>query len=257
MRRRALLAVVAGSVLLAACGQPQVVVRAEIESPDPEGEGTMTVPLRDKVVTLLPYDRDLIFDSLAAAAAEPEPEIPDTLLEKRDEVAEAQRQWREAEAQWNAIRDRMKQITTQMEGLNRGERRYRELFQEFDQLENRVQRAERDVDRSFQRFDSLQQTILQQSEELRIRREQWADEAFAEVGEAMERKLRDTGRKEFMDTTNANGVVRFRVPKGQWWVHARHELAYDELYWNVPVEVQADSVLVILNRENAEARPNL
>jgi hypothetical protein len=40
------------------------------------------------------------------------------------------------------------------------------------------------------------------------------------------------------DTTSAQGVARFTgVKPGQWWVNARYERQFDELYWNVPVEV--------------------
>ena len=45
---------------------------------------------------------------------------------------------------------------------------------------------------------------------------------------------------------------------GNWWVHARQELPYSELYWNVPISVETgDPLQVRLTRENAQVRPKL
>jgi hypothetical protein len=60
------------------------------------------------------------------------------------------------------------------------------------------------------------------------------------------------------DTTNAAGVVRLRPRSGNWWLYARFELPYQELYWNIPVEVsRGDPIEIRLTRENAEVRPKL
>ena len=45
---------------------------------------------------------------------------------------------------------------------------------------------------------------------------------------------------------------------GVYWVHARYELAYMELYWNVMVTVvKGEPHQVRLTRENAEERIKL
>jgi hypothetical protein len=47
------------------------------------------------------------------------------------------------------------------------------------------------------------------------------------------------------------------VPIGTWWVHARHELPFTELYWNIQIDVQrGEPVQITLNRANAQVRPN-
>lgn len=60
----------------AACGSdPKVVVQASLE---PGG-----APVRDLPVQLLPYDRQAILDSLGRAYDEPEPELPQEVLQRQ------------------------------------------------------------------------------------------------------------------------------------------------------------------------------
>jgi hypothetical protein len=258
MKRVNLLLSGAVVLLAAACGPATAVVTAELEVDNPEGEGTVVRSLAGLEIQLLPFNRDVIFDSLAAAAPTPEPPIPDSLLQAQERVAEAQTEWRNAEAEWQAARDRLQQITDQMEGLSRGEARYVALYREFQDLEGRMNVAERRMNQAFDRFNELQQATIQQAEEIRLRRDNWADETFAGVTELMVVRLRESGREVFIDTTNADGAVSFEVAPGQWWVYARHELPFNELYWNVPVNLpRGEPFQMRLTRENAEVRPNL
>lgn len=248
----------AGCVALAACSPGQAVVTAEIEVPDPETGGTTTRQLSDLEIQLLPYDRDQVFDSLEAAFPDPEPEIPDSLLAAREEVAQAQREWRQLESRWNTLRDTLQSISDEMSQYNRGESRYVTLFREFQELEGELNSVEEQVDDAFQRFDSLQQGIIQQSEALGAEREEWANRAFADAFDVIQRKIDEAGREPQVDTTGADGTVTFSAPPGEWWVHARYELSYSELYWNEPVTLERGTPLEVrLTRENAEQRPNL
>ena len=43
--------------------------------------------------------------------------------------------------------------------------------------------------------------------------------------------------------TDAQGIARFNVPEGRGWVYGRYTLPYEELYWNVPLELTGDSTL--------------
>ena len=97
------------------------------------------------------------------------------------------------------------------------------------------------------------------AEEIKLLREQWADEAFADVGVIMAARLQASGRDILYDTTDASGVADgFEVKQGEWWILARYELPYMELYWNVPVTVLGqDPVQVRLTRGNATVRPKL
>jgi hypothetical protein len=258
MRRGTTLLAALGALAVAACGPAQAVVLAEIDLDNPEGEGTVTRPIGDLPVTLLPFDRDLIFDSLTAAASSPEPEIPADLLDAQTRVAALQSEWREADTQWGAGRDRLQEINRELQGVSRGSPQYRLLFGEFQEQETRVNAAERVKDQAFARFTALQDSIIGRAAEVRVVRDNWADEAFADYGEIQLAKIRASGRQVVADTTDANGVAQMAVPPGEWWVYARYDLPYEELYWNVRVQIdKGDPVEIRLNRANAQLRPKL
>jgi hypothetical protein len=87
--------------LAAACGtDPKVVVRASLT---PGGE-----PIADLPVQLLPYDREELLDSLANAADDPEPALPQEVLQQQQELAAESASVRQkgdtAVARWNAQR---------------------------------------------------------------------------------------------------------------------------------------------------------
>jgi len=258
MKRFTVLVAAIGSLALAACGPGQAVVTAQIQVNNPEGQGTVTQALSDLEVQLLPYDRDEIFDSLEAAYPEPQPPIPDSLLAARDSVAAAERTWRESEARWNTLRDTLQSISDEMKKYNRGEARYVQLFRQFNDLDDELQRVKDTMDQSFARFDSLQKGIIARSEEVKAERDQWADKAFADAFDVMEAKADEVGKEPVVDTTDANGTVTFQADPGQWWVYARYELPYTELYWNVPITIdRGDPTQLQLTRDNAEERQSL
>ncbi|MGD2069308.1 MAG: hypothetical protein PVI57_11590 [Gemmatimonadota bacterium] len=255
MKRFILSSVALGVVGLAACTPSEVVVTAEIEQA-PEGGAT---PLENVIIELIPFDRDQVFDSLAAEAATPEPEIPAELVAAREEIAQARTEWQTLESRWNTLRDTLQSISDALEQYNRGEARYVTLYQDFQDMESEYNRVDRQVEGAFERYDSLSKASLEQSERVRIQRQNWADEAFAEVGDVFEAHLRASGRDLLADTTSADGIARFSgMGDGDWWVHARFETPNAELYWNVPISVPKGEVLEVrLTRDNAEERPNL
>jgi hypothetical protein len=246
-------------LVAAACGPAQVVVTIEVDMDNPEGEGTVTRALGDLEVQLLPYDRDAIFDSLQAVYSTPEPEIPQDLLMARDRVAEAQARWQQATTRWNTLRDTLTRITETMEQYSRGEARYVALYREFQEFDSQLGRVERQMESAFAEFDELQRGTIRQSDSVRIERENWADDAFVDAFTVMTAKEAASGLRAAADTTDASGVAAdFQVSPGQYWVHARYELPYTELYWNVPVTVErGDPVQIRLTRENAEERIKL
>jgi len=260
MKPRTLLATMCAAIALTACTKGQVVVTAELDQPDPDNEGQMVIrPLADLEVRLYPFDRDQVFDSLAAAASRPEPPVPDSLAQARNRVQELQMDWQTSRTEWQTIRDRLQQINRDLEGMSRTDGRYVTLFNEFRDVEPRLNAAERGMNTAFEAFDSLQKGIIEQSEQIRITREDWADEAYADVTAVMDAKLAASGGDIIFDTTGAQGTVTLMDLKpGTYWISARHELPFDELYWNVQVSVEgAEPVTVQLTRANATVRPNL
>ena len=134
------------------------------------------------------------------------------------------------------------------------------LFQEFQDFDNEYSSVERQVEADFAEFDRLQQGTIRASDSVRIVIDQWADEAFTDVGTVFREKQLETGLDVAVDTTDASGIARtnLRVRPGQYWVHARYELTYSELYWNVPVTIEGgDPVQIRLTRDNADDRPLL
>ena len=83
----------AATTLLAACGPAQAVITLEIENTDPVTGASATLALEDVEVRLFPFDRDAIFADLTANAANPEPAIPDSVLEAQAAVRTAQGEW--------------------------------------------------------------------------------------------------------------------------------------------------------------------
>lgn len=260
MRRRTLPFAMGLLLAAAACGPGEVVVTMEIETQNPEGEGMRTRALPSIEVQLLPYDRDQVFDSLTRAFPTPEPEIPQELIAARNEVQQAQQEWDATQRRWNTLRDTLQTITNAMEQFSRGEARYVALFREWQDFDAELGRVEGQMNAAFERFDSLQRGTIRASDSVRILQDNWADEAFAGVGQIFLAKQREAGLDLAVDTTDANGVARrnLRVKPGQYWVHARYDLPYTELYWNVPITVErGEPVVVQLNMSNALERPKL
>jgi hypothetical protein len=243
-------------ILLAACGRNEVVVQALIADQETgEAQSLANLPVR-----LLPYDRDAIFDSLEAVYAEPEPAIPADLLQQQQEIQSAEREWRTAEERWTLVRDSLRTLHGELEQMDRQGLRatpqYLQRFRRFEQLENEVSGLETRSQTAFRRYDDLTQAFITRADSVRVVREQWADRAYADFDRVINDFLRRTRREEYADTSNADGVSRFRnIPQGRWWVYARYAQLFEELYWNLPIEVTGDSVGVTLTRENAQIRP--
>lgn len=258
MTRSRLLVLGMTAALLSACGPTQVVVTAEI-SRDEADPGSEVRALGDLEIRMVPFDRDVIFDSLTNAAERPEPAIPDSVLSAQSAVAATQQTWRDTEARWNTLRDTLQTLSATLESMSPAQAQYRLLFRDFQDLDAELGRTERARDRAFTDFTSLQEASMAAAEEIRLIREQWADEAFAEVSLVMAGRLQSSRLDVLYDTTDASGVASgFEAKAGEWWVSARYELPYTELYWNVPVTVvRGEPIQVRLTRANATRRPKL
>ena len=258
MRSGTFLFAVLGSLAVMACGPAELAVTAELEVANPDGEGTIRRQLPDLEIRLLPYDRDVIFDSLTNVASTPEPSIPDSLLEAQSRVAEAQSEWQSLDGEWALLREELQDISDRLETLNRAESQYRVLFREFQDKEARLGAVERQRDAAFTQFDGLQQSTIQQADAVRLLREAWGDEAFVDFSTVVLAKLQASGLDPVTDTTDASGLAVFAAPAGQYWVYARWERMFDELYWNVPFSVEGgDPISLLLNADNAQVRPIL
>jgi DNA repair ATPase RecN len=260
MRRRTLPLAMGLLLAVTACGPAQVVVTIQQTVKNPDGSGTAERPIPNVEVQLLPFDRDQVFDSLQKAFPTQEPPIPQELLTARDQVSQAQDKWQSATARWNTLRDTLEKITTTMKKYSRGESRYIALYRQFQDFDAELSKVDKEMKSSFARYDSLQKATIHQSDSIRVLRNAWADSAFASVDSVFAIKLQASGLQAAVDTTDANGVAskHLQVKPGKYWVTARFDLPYTELYWNVPIEVKRGKpVQVLLNNKNAKERVKL
>ena len=242
------------TVGLAACGPAEVQVSAEISVDGPDGE-TVARPLGDLEIIVLPYDRDQIFDSLTSAASSPAPQIPEDIRLAQEEVVQAQQAWRESESRWNTLRDTLQTLSQSLDRMNRAEPQYGPMYREWQDLDRQYSGLDRQVSAAFDRFQELQAATITRVDSITAIRNNWADEAFADVGTVMTAKLTASGLQLYADTTDAQGAALLEIAPGEYWVHARHALPHNELYWNVPVSVvRGDPILIRLSRDNAEVR---
>jgi hypothetical protein len=244
-------------VVATGCSEPRVIAEASLQNQS-TGE---RLALGDLPIRLLPYDRDAVFDSLEAAHGQPEPAIPPEILAQQQQVQEAQTAWRRAEEQLTTIRDSLRIVQaslTQMQSQGQRESPlWAETFARFGTLEVQEREVNQQVQETFALFNQLQQQTRASVDSIRVQRDLWAEEAFADFETVVQQKLNASGFEEQADTTDSQGIAVFSVPEGAWWVYGRYTLPFEELYWNIPVEVASDSVHVRLNRENADIRPVL
>ncbi len=244
---------------VAACGPAKVVVTMQIASDNPQAGQAATTPGKDIEVRALPFDRDSVFDSLSAAYGKPEPAIPQALKEQRDSVRAAQQRWQEAENRWSTLRDTLQTLNKTMAQYNKGEAKYVALYREWNDLDGQLQRVNRVKDQYFKHFSDLQKATIAASDSIKILRENWSDEAFRGVDSVFQAKQQAIGRKIVVDTTDANGMTTMKLSPGKWWITARYDLPFTELYWNVPVDAKRgkNPVQVDLTRKNAKEREQM
>ncbi len=244
----------------AACGGGNVTVLAQLQGASTGAETAEPVALGSLPVRLLPYDRDAIFDSLKAAYPEPEPEVPDSILDLQNRVVTQQREWQQANNRWLTLRDSLKTLSDKMARMDKSSGQYFAMFRDFNDLDDQVNQLERRSNQAFQEFTTAQNRLSEQAREIRLAKQAWSDEAYAPIDSIIQAKLEAMGLEERADTTNAQGMAYFKgVPTRKWWVTARYERQFDELYWNVPVDVQGgkEPTQVRLTEENAEVRQKL
>lgn len=251
MKSRVLgIAAIIGAATTFAC-TGQVAVQATVDN----AEGGVT-PLKELPLRALPYDRDAIFDSLRSAYSMPEPTPPDSLNALQAAIQQANDEWTTAEARWNAARDSLRALKTKLDNTPRSSGEYRLLFRDFGDQEQRERTTQQQSQAAFRRYTELQERYTAQAAAYKLQHEQWADEAYARIDEVIAAHIKELGRDEVADTTDANGTALLKLKKGQWWIYAYYPLVYEELYWNMPVEVAGgDPAVVTLNRESAKKRP--
>jgi hypothetical protein len=212
--------------------------------------------LSDLPIQLVPFDRDALFDELAARVGTPEPQLPQSLRVIRDSIAAATEVWRQLEIEWTPLNAQVETLNREMAQYSTTEPMYQVIFRERNAAERVADEAQARRDSAFAVVDRLQQQSNAEMEAFRSELTAWENEAFAGYEEALIERMDEAGNEIVTDTTDADGRVSFIVPSGEWWVYARFPYTLqNEYYWNEPIEVETDAVTeVLLNAGNAEVR---
>jgi hypothetical protein len=241
-------AVLAGAVLaLAGCGGSPVTV--EVVADGPSGP----VPQANIEVRLFPFDRDSVFDALDALASTPRPQVSADILQTFGEIGDLQEQWRAKDSEWAESRDQLQNLSEQLQGLDRRSREYMQKYDEFGELEQRVNRLDAEKKALFQEFTGLQEAVAARVDSFRIARDSWEENTYAEYFDIEQDLLKDAKAEIHADTTSAEGTVTMRIPSGDWWLVSRVPTARGELYWNLKVDPGAADT-IRLSPENGEDR---
>ena len=231
--------------LLAACGERMTV---QVSADD-----AATEAVDDVEVQFIPFDRDSLFEAIAARASTPEPAVPEDLEAASVTEQELRDAWSTAESRWNNVRDSMRSINERLAALDQRSRDYLQLFEQFGNLEDREQALDRQRQAAFDDFSEMQQATQERVDSICIVIDSWEEAAFSGYGALETDLLIALGREVATDTTDAAGLVSAPISGGPWWVHARLNTAVGELYWNVRVDGVSSDTL-ILRPGNADLR---
>lgn len=257
MKRPVMLVAASWAALSLGACKGQVDVVAQLVNQNPSGAADTTA-LKDLPVHLVPFDRDLVFDSLQKAYSQPEPAIPDSITQLQQQIMQAQDAYQQSENEWATVRDSLQNLSNTMKHMNKATAQYVVMFRTFNDLDAREKALNTKMGAAFKVFTGMQAQFSRDAQQIRAERAAWSNAAFAAVDSVFSAKEDKLGRKEMADTTTATGLATFNAKTGKWWIYARYELPYTELYWNVPIEVKRGKPLeIILNRANAKKRPRL
>jgi len=230
---------------LFACGGGEVTIQVV---GDADGQ-----PVRDLPVSFVPFDRDSIFAVLGAAAPEPEPVMDPELIAAAEEVAQLQSTWRVTEDSWANARDSLQGLSERLQNMDTRSREYRQLYEGFNSLEGRVARLNRENKAAFAAFDSLQQGMQRKADSMRVVKDAWEDEAFANYFDVVTEVEEARGAVAVEDTTDADGLATQKLSGQPWYVTARLPTQFGDLYWNVQIDPAGPDTLR-LTPELAERR---
>lgn len=235
------------AVTLAACGGGEVTIQVLSEA------GGQAVPVADLPVSFLPYDRDSVFAELAARAPQPEPAMDPELLAAAEEVTRLQTIWRTNEDAWANARDSLAQLSERLQNMDPRSREYRQLYDQFDRLEQRVNRLDADNKEAFAAFDEVQQSTLRMADSMRAVITAWEDVAYADYYDLVAEIEEARGATAIEDTTDADGYATQRLSGQPWYVTTRLPTQFGDIYWNVLIDPAGPDTLP-LTPELAERR---
>jgi len=175
------------------------------------------------------------------------------LIAAAEEVAQLQSTWRATEDAWANARDSLQGLSERLQNMDTRSREYRQLYEGFNSLEGRVARLDRENKAAFAAFDSLQQGMQRKADSMRVVKDAWEDEAFANYFDVVEEVEEARGAVAIEDTTDADGLATQKLSGQPWYVTARLPTQFGDLYWNVQIDPAGPDTLR-LTPELAERR---
>ncbi len=207
-------------------------------------------------ITTLPFDRDALRDSIAAASEMPRPQFQDLVSEFKT-FEQADFTGLEATlAPWQAIYDSVQLLAESLNAL--GPDSSTQYARAYNRLRDQYQRlAQTTVQR-----DAAISDLVGNAKELALSAAAAADSLRAWEGAALSTfpQLADSaialsGRGIHRAKTDRNGVAEFTLVPGHWWIVARCSdpaNPFIERYWNVSTTVRLfGAKSVVLDENNA------
>jgi hypothetical protein len=192
-------------------------------------------------ITALPFDRDVIRDSLSEASELPRPQFPDLENQLADYRRPDVSGLEESFAPWQAIHDSVQHLADSLssgspDSSTRYTRAYGRLRDQYQRLAHST--VQRDAALREQVGDDrdLAMRVAAAADSLRA----WEGTALASFPRLADSTMARVGRTLHRATTNADGVAEFTLEPGRWWFVARWtdpENPFREYYWSVGVRV--------------------
>ena len=220
---------------LTGCAQSEYDIEVRTNYPE-------DVPLAGLAITVLPFDRDSLRDSLAEASPSPRPQFAELEAELAVYLPPDLSGLTDSFLPWQAIHDSVQDLA---DSLNvAGADSSPQYAGAYDRLRDMYQRLARStVDR-----DAAMQEHVGDDKELASRAaaaadslRAWERTTFASFPELADSLLVREGRKMFTATTDDDGVAEFTLPPGRWWILATWvdpKNPFREYHWSVAVKVR-------------------
>lgn len=228
-----------------------VVVRVELPGLD-----GASGPERGVGLVALPYDRDSLLRSMAAARNIPRPDVATAALDsvfaryKGPFVTYAR-----AVYEATRLADSVDRVRKRLGEAGSGSEAARVLQGQLASLEARAREAAAARDRVKAPLEAAR-AALAKAEPLRGALRRWEDSSYKGYDSVTKAITLGMGRDPVADTTDARGYADFTLSPGQWWIYARSWDATDpnnEWYWNLRVPEKGDTMR--LDATNAQRRP--
>jgi len=216
------------------------------------------VPLAGLEITVLPFDRDALRDSLAVASGVAKPSYDDLeaalLSYELPDLSHLETSF----LPWQAIYDSVRRLADSLHEA--GADRSNSYAAAYDRLRSQYQRLARST---VERDDAIREHVGD-DKELAMRAaaaadslRAWEGAALASYPELVDSAIAMSMRSPQSGNTNTEGVVEFTLVPGQWWIVAAWpdpKNPFREEYWNVGLSVRLfGSKSIVLNSENSRA----